>query len=110
MPDEYYFKEGCYIQELHNNSGDENCSIAHVRVEARQTTRLHALRNTQERYVVLSGHGRVTIGEKSWQVTNKDVITIQPDVAQKIENLLNEDLTFLAICTPRFKEENYVEL
>ncbi len=110
MVKEYYFKEGCYIQELHNIDGDQDCSIAHVRVEPKQTTRLHALKNTRERYVILAGHARVTIGQKSWLVKAKDVVQIDENTPQKIENLLGEDLLFLAVCTPRFKEKNYYEV
>ena len=110
MAKEYYFKEGCYIQEWHNTDQDSDCSIAHVRVEAKQTTRLHALKDTQERYVIVSGQARVTVADKSWLVHAKDVVQIAANTPQKIENLLNEDLVFLAICTPRFKEKNYQEL
>ena len=110
MAKEYYFKEGCYIQEWHNTDQDSDCSIAHVRVEAKQTTRLHALKDTQERYVIVSGQARVTVADKSWLVDAKDVVQIVANTPQKIENLLNEDLVFLAICTPRFKEKNYQEL
>jgi len=52
----------------------------------------------------------VTVGEKSWQIGPKDVVLIAPNQPQKIENLLDTDLKFLAICTPRFEEENYYEL
>jgi len=110
MPDEYYFKEGCYIQEWHNIDQDEECSIVHVRVQAKQKTRLHALKNTQERYVILSGQARVTVAAKSWIVKANDVIHIASDTPQQIENLLHQDLLFLAICTPRFSEENYSDL
>ncbi|RBP53768.1 cupin domain-containing protein [Arenicella xantha] len=108
--DEYYFKEGCFIQEWHNAPDDETVSVAHVRVEPRQTTKLHALTATTERYIMLQGRGQVTVGSKSWLVEAGDVVVIPPDQAQAIENLEDQDLVFLAVCTPRFDIENYQEL
>ena len=110
MSKEYFFKEGCYIEEWQNSADDPSMSIARVRVLAKTQTKNHALSNTTERYVILSGHGHVTVGEKSWSVKKGDVVTIQPDEAQRIHNSGNEDLVFLAICTPRFVEQNYYEL
>jgi len=110
MAQEYFFKEGCFIEEWHNSGSDQDCSIAHVRVEAKQTTKLHALKKSFERYLILEGQAMVTVGEKSWQIGPKDVVLIAPNQPQKIENLLDTDLKFLAICTPRFEEENYYEL
>jgi len=108
-PKEYYFKEGCFIEEWHNDSADQYCSVARVRVEAGKTTKLHSLKNTTERYVMLGGEAMVTVGEKRWKVSMSDVVVIPPDTPQKIENLQQEDLIFLAICTPRFEEKNYRE-
>ncbi|MFT6406858.1 MAG: mannose-6-phosphate isomerase-like protein (cupin superfamily) [Arenicella sp.] len=107
---ETYFKEGCFIEEWHNHVHDRDCSIARVRVEVGKTTKLHALQKTTERYVMLSGSALVTVGEKCWRVAEGDVVVIKPDEAQKIQNQSQEDLIFLAICTPRFLVENYREI
>lgn len=107
---EYYFKEGCFIQEWHNSVADNDMSVARVRVQIGCTTRLHSLINTQERYIMLEGQAIVTVGDHSWPVSKGDVIVIPAGVAQKIENCGAKDLIFLAICTPRFKEINYQDL
>ena len=109
MTAEHYFKEGCFIEEWLNNSENEDISIARVRVEANSTTRKHKLLNTKEHYVILRGSGIVTIGEKTWQVNEKDVVSIMPGQSQNIENYNSNDLIFLAICSPRFEEKNYME-
>lgn len=108
-PDEYYFKEGCFIEEWHNLDSDPECSVARVRVKAGKTTKLHLLQNTTERYVMLSGSATVTVGEESWCVSDGDVVVIPPNIPQKIENLEQSDLIFFAICTPRFDVSNYKE-
>lgn len=107
---ETYFKEGCFIQEWHNSPDDLEVSVAHVRVEPYQTTKLHALIDTAERYVLLHGKARVTVDQKVWEVVPGDVVLIPPGVAQQITNLENDDLLFLAVCTPRFELKNYREL
>jgi mannose-6-phosphate isomerase-like protein (cupin superfamily) len=94
---EYYFKEGCYIDEIHNTDSDDATSLARVRVEARAETKLHALRNTTERYIILNGRGRVTVGDKHWEVVSGDVVLIKAEQAQKIKNLTSEDLLFKTI-------------
>ncbi len=109
MTTEYYFKEGCFIEEWLNNSDNEDVSIARVRVEANSATRKHKLLNTKERYVILSGSGIVTVGDKTWKVKVKDVVSIKPGQMQNIENQNSYDLIFLAICSPRFEEKNYKE-
>ena len=109
-PAEYFFKEGCYIEEWLNSDYHEDMSVARVRVAAHTTTSTHALLGTIERYVILSGTGRVTVGTRSWQVSCSDVVIIPAGQSQNIENQDDADLLFLAICTPRFRPENYQEL
>jgi mannose-6-phosphate isomerase-like protein (cupin superfamily) len=40
-------------------------------------------------------------------VTPGDVVLIPPGCRQRITGMGNEDLVFLAICTPRFRPEVY---
>ena len=108
--EEYYFKEGCFIEEWHNDAKDKNCSIAKVRLEPEKTTKLHALMGTTERYVILDGTGVVTVADKSWDVGQGDVVVIAPDEPQKIKNTSSGDLIFLAVCTPRFEVDHYYEV
>lgn len=108
---EYYFKEGCHILELLNSDKDETLSIARARVEPSKTTRAHTLDNVTERYVILQGEGRVEIDNlPATTVTAGDVVIIKPGCTQRITNMGNTDLVFLAICTPRFTAECYQEL
>lgn len=108
--EEYFYKEGCYIEEWLNEGKHPELSIARLRVEPGGKTLLHALNNTTERYVILEGSARVTIGEHEKHITEKDVVVIAPNESQCIQNLEQTDLIFLAICTPRFELKNYVDL
>lgn len=108
---EYFFREGCFITELSNRADDAAVSIAQARVEPGHTTRWHRLRNTTERYVILSGSGIVEIDdEPPRDVSAGDVVIIPALYSQRIHNNGDNDLIFLAICTPRFMVENYEDL
>ena len=109
---EYYFSaEKCYITEISNTLSDPDLSIARARVEPGVTTRWHRLRDTTERYCILSGVGIVEIGDSQpRKVTSGDVVIIPPVCKQRITNSGTDDLIFLAICTPRFIEHCYESL
>jgi mannose-6-phosphate isomerase-like protein (cupin superfamily) len=109
--DEYYTEERCHILELSNSASDPGLSIARARVEPGVTTALHRVIDTVERYVILSGSGRVEIeGLNPTDVGQYDVVNIPRGATQRISNTAKSDLIFLAICTPRFEQGNYKQL
>jgi len=111
LDSEFFTEEQCFITELANSANDPAASIARARVAPGVTTRWHRLHDTTERYFILAGSGRVEVGELAAQQVNPgDVVSIPPLVRQRIANIGNDDLIFLAICTPRFIETNYEEL
>lgn len=106
----YLEKEDCYIIENSNTPDDSGLSIAQTRVKAGVTTRWHSLRDTSERYVIISGKGRMEVGNLVQDVVPGDVVIIPANIRQRIANTGDEDLIFFALCTPRFKPEVYVNL
>jgi mannose-6-phosphate isomerase-like protein (cupin superfamily) len=108
---EYYFVEGCYINELLNAPDDTAVSIARARVAPGVATRWHRLRDIVERYVIVAGRGRVEIGDlPGEEVRAGAVVLIPPLCRQRIINTGDEDLVFLAICSPRFRPEAYEDI
>lgn len=108
---EYYAAERCFINELSNIEADPEASIARCRVLPGVTTRWHRLRGITERYVLVSGKGRVEAGDLPAQdVGPCDVVLIPPGRRQRITNTGTEDLIFLAVCTPRFHPEAYEDI
>lgn len=96
------------IAELLNRPEDDAVSVARARVEPGSATRWHRLRDTAERYVILEGRGRAEIGgEAPRDVRPGDVVVIPPNAAQRIANFGEGDLVFLAVCTPRFRDDVY---
>lgn len=108
---EFVTPERCSILELSNDAGDPDLSVARARVAAGVTTAWHCLEGIAERYVILSGSGRVEVGGMdACVVTCGDVVRIPPGVRQRICNTGEGDLVFLALCTPRFRQECYRHL
>ena len=108
---EFFTEELCYITELSNSPNDPELSIASARVAPGITTRWHALIDTTERYVLISGQGIVEIGDlPPTAMKPLDVATIPAGMRQRITNTGTTDLVFLAICTPRFRSECYQDL
>ncbi|MCZ4304204.1 cupin domain-containing protein [Zoogloeaceae bacterium G21618-S1] len=108
MADEYYFEEGCFITELYNSADDPAVSIARARVPVGVTTRWHVLSGIAERYLIESGEGEAWVGDaQPRQVQAGATVTIAPGQRQRIRNLGEEDLVFLAVCTPRFVPQAY---
>ncbi len=111
LEDEFYTPEKCYITELSNTKNDPDTSIARARVRPGVSTRWHRLKGTIERYYIVSGSGRVEIGELPAQPVNAgDMILIPAMCRQRITNIGTDDLIFLAICTPRFTQESYEDI
>jgi mannose-6-phosphate isomerase-like protein (cupin superfamily) len=108
---EFYTQEKCYITELSNTPDDPDVSIARARVEPGVTTRRHRLKGITERYFIISGRGLVEIGQLPPQeVTTGDIVLIPPMCRQRITNTGDDDLIFLAICSPRFTQEAYEDI
>lgn len=111
MADEYYFEEGCFITELHNRDDDAAASVARARVPVGVTTRWHVLAGIVERYLIESGEGEVWVGDALPRpVRAGDTVVIAPGQRQRIRNVGNVDLVFLALCTPRFVPEAYTDV
>ena len=109
--DEFYINEGCHIIELSNSSEDADASIAQALVRPGVTTRWHRLTDTVERYVIISGTGLVEVGELAATTVNPgDVVRIPAFCPQRISNTGEQDLVFLAICSPRFTSSCYKDL
>jgi mannose-6-phosphate isomerase-like protein (cupin superfamily) len=108
---EFETDERCYITEIANDVCDEAVSIARARVKPGITTARHKLVNITERYLIISGQGKMEIGNlEPVMVCMGDVVRIPMDTPQRITNTGTTDLIFYAICSPRFKSEAYISL
>jgi mannose-6-phosphate isomerase-like protein (cupin superfamily) len=63
VKEEFMTVERCNITEVANDDDDIELSVAIARVEPGITTAWHKLDDINERYLLISGEGRVELGE-----------------------------------------------
>ena len=101
---EFETPERCFILEVANDEDDDELSISRARVLPGVTTEWHQLRDTNERYIIVQGQGRVELGGfGSVDVDPGDIVRIPANIPQRIKNKGQCDLIFYCICTPRFQ-------
>lgn len=103
-------KDGSQIRELlaHRNSAIRNQSLAEARVEPGRTTDAHFHPQTEEIYYVLTGVGRIRIGDESRDVKPGDAIAIPPGAVHQITNIGADTLVFLCCCAPGYEHDDTV--
>jgi mannose-6-phosphate isomerase-like protein (cupin superfamily) len=108
---EFDTPERCRILESWGNDSDPGVSIARATVAPGVTTEIHSLKEVDERYIIISGTGIVTLGSHSpVDVKPDDIVVIPHDTPQKIENNGQVELVFYCVCTPRFTSDCYKAL
>lgn len=110
FPPEFATPERCAITELLNDPACPEVSLALARVAPGVTTRLHAVVDTVERYLILRGQGLVEVGGEAQAVGPGDRVVIAAGVPQRITNTGQAPLEFHCVCTPRFRQEAYRDL
>jgi mannose-6-phosphate isomerase-like protein (cupin superfamily) len=106
--DEFYTTEKCFIIDASNSDDDKFMSIACARVEPGITTRWHYLEGVDERYLIISGSGKVEVGDLEPEIVKTgDIVLIPAGIRQRITNIADNDLIFYCVCTPRFTHDCY---
>lgn len=82
-------------------------SLAHAVVKPGQRTLPHRLKSS-ETYYVLRGTGKMTIDDETQILNANELVYIPPMALQCIENIGVDDLIFLCICDPAWREEDEV--
>jgi mannose-6-phosphate isomerase-like protein (cupin superfamily) len=103
-------KDGSQIRELlsHRNSSIHNQSLAEARVAPGLTTALHFHCRSEEIYYILSGTGRVHLGNEWREVGPGDAIAIPPGEVHQITCTGASDLAFLCCCSPGYEDDDTV--
>jgi mannose-6-phosphate isomerase-like protein (cupin superfamily) len=102
---EFWTEERCFITETANDNGDEAVSIARARVQPGVTTAWHRLEGVTERYIIVSGQGRVEIGTAPPEAVGPgDVVRIPAEVPQRITNTGRRRFDYLCGVLPAFSK------
>lgn len=81
-------------------------SVAHAVVPYGESTLPHRLNTATELYYILSGTGRMHVGEESVAVHPGQIVMIPRQKHQFLENCGTADLTFLCIVSPAWSADD----
>ena len=97
-----------YILESWNSPADDDLSIARARLAPGQSTEVHSLMRTAERYLVVQGTGEASVGSlPRLRLEPGDVVYVPAGVPQQVTNTGEGDLVFYCLCTPPFDGRDY---
>jgi mannose-6-phosphate isomerase-like protein (cupin superfamily) len=105
-------EEGTTIRQIfhpHNTFDGINHSLAHFVLEKDKKSVLHKMK-TSETYYILEGKGRLHVDENVFDLSKNDAVFVPPMSKQFIENIGNEDLKFLCIVDPPWKQDDEIIL
>lgn len=80
--------------------GTAQHSLAQITLPSGNAAQRHYHPVCEESYLILSGTGRVTLGDETRAVSAGDAVAIPPNVVHTIVNDSEADLVFLAVCVP----------
>jgi mannose-6-phosphate isomerase-like protein (cupin superfamily) len=104
-------KDGSQIRELmhparHAALGSRAQSFAEAIVLPGTQTELHRHRRSEEIYHITQGAGRMTLGERQFDVGVGDTVCIAPGTAHCIACVGAVALKFLCTCAPAYAHED----
>lgn len=88
------------LKELYQS---ENISLATVVIKAGREAHLHKHPELEEVYYILSGRGKMRVGDDVYIIKKGDTFAIEPkDAPHKAMNPYKKDLKILVACYPEF--------
>ncbi|TAN49500.1 MAG: cupin domain-containing protein [Methylococcaceae bacterium] len=104
----YQTKDGSEIRELMHPAqhGNQRQSLAEASLPPGGVTLPHRHRLSEELYHITHGCGRVTVGDREWDVAPGDTVCIAPGTPHCIVNTGSETLRLLCCCAPAYAHED----
>ncbi|KAF6244019.1 cupin domain-containing protein [Nitrosopumilus sp. b1] len=102
--------EGTIIRQLfhpHNTLDGIRYSIAHFTLNQGKKSSKHKLKSS-EVYYFLKGNGIIHVDDTSLKVKTGSVIYVPPMSPQHVENTGSENLEFLCIVDPAWKQDDEI--
>ncbi len=104
----YVTKDGSSVRELMHPAarGNARQSLAEASVLPGGATLLHRHRESEELYFIVSGSGRMTLGDEEFAIAPGDTVLIPPGTAHCLRNDGGETLRLLCACAPAYRHED----
>ncbi len=100
--------EGTSIKQFfhpHNTLKGIDYSLAQFTLEPGKKSKLHKIKSS-EIYYILDGKANLRINDKIMKLEKDDSAYVPPNSKQNIENIGDENLRFLCIVEPAWKEKD----
>jgi len=105
---------GEVVYELVGNKAGsiDGHSLAQIVLPPGKASRKHYHPVAEETFYVLSGRGRITVGEETRDIVAGDTVFIPAEAVHQVQNHTNgqANLVFLAVCVPAWTPDNSVYL
>ncbi len=100
----YITLDGSEIRELMHPAlhGNARQSLAEATVQPGASTRPHRHLLSEELYHITAGHGRMSLGERCFDVAPGDTVLIPPGTTHWVEATGSEPLRILCCCSPPY--------
>jgi len=104
----YVTLDGSVVRELMHpdHHGVSGLSVAEARVAPGGSTRRHRHRTAEEVYLVISGEGRMELGDARFGLAPGDAVAIPPGTSHCLHNPGPEALVVLCCCTPPYRHHD----
>jgi len=104
----YITKDGSLVRELMHPDvhGNTRQSLAEALVPPGKETFLHRHRTSEEIYHVTEGQGRMTLGDREFDIKAGDTICILPGTPHRVNNSGAGPLRILCSCSPPYSHED----
>lgn len=109
---EFTANDGCRIREiLHpkNDPIDLPYSLAWCRLESGTHSHAHMLKQ-DEVYFILQGHGLMHVDDEAAEVGPGDAVHIRGGATQWLDNTGTDELAFIVIVSPPWREEDDIRV
>jgi len=81
-------------------------SLAHAILRPGEASRPHRLRTSSEVFVILAGEGSITVDDEIAAVSAGQAVYVPPGATQHLCNTGHEDLAFICLVSPPWREED----
>jgi len=104
----YITKDGSKIRELMHPAvhGNTAQSLAEATISAGKRTLLHRHHKAEEIYYVISGRGRMTLGDDLFPIKTGDTVCIPPGTPHRVEAIAPTPLRILCCCSPAYAHDD----
>jgi len=104
----YITKDGSKIRELMHPAvhGNTAQSLAEATISAGKRTLLHRHHKAEEIYYVISGRGRMTLGDDLFPIKTGDTVCIPPGTPHCVEAVTPTPLRLLCCCSPAYAHDD----